>query len=584
VKPFNGEFDAGGPVMTSDDGECAAFMTAEPLAGPQDEDQQSDIYLRCPGTTTLVSGGTYTPPDEEDLPAELDAMNPHARQVVFDSEQTLNYEDRDRGGPDVYEWYYGKTILASEGPGEPYFPPPEKSEFLAFVPIGLGRVFFITAEPLVAEDTDNSPDIYERQLEVPDYLRIYSTVEGTTRLVSLGSKSGSGPFTPSFHAVSADGSRVLFTTAEQLVNSDTDSSVDLYERIGGSATRLVSAGQINGNGAFDVSAQGDGERPLFTTAEQLVPADSDSEPDLYERVSNRTQLLSTAVPDPSAPDLRTNPASPSNVDTPSLTGTADPDSTIEVFTGAGCEGSPTATGTVAELESSGLQVTVPDNTTTEFSARAANEGGTPSPCSSPITYVEDSIPDSIALGGVDPKSPANLDLPRVTGSTEPDATVRLFADGSCQGAVAGTGAGIQLSGPGLRVQVPDNTTTQISAIAVDVAGNPSACSAPLTYTEDSIAPGTKILAGPAGKTTNRTPAFRLHVSEAGAYPICKLDGAPPKRCSLFYRVERLSFGRHRISIAGVDPAGNVDPTPATRSWKVVRARRHHSLRARGGRQ
>jgi hypothetical protein len=579
VKPFNGEFDAGGPVMTSDDGDCTVFMTAEPLAGEQDDDQQSDIYMRCGGTTTLVSGGTYTPPNQGGHPVELDAFNPHAKQVVFDSEQILNYEDRDATGPDVFEWYYGKTIMASQGPAEPYFPPPEAAEFLAFAPVGYGRVYFSTAEPLVAEDTDGSPDIYERELEVPDYGRLYSRAEGTTRLASLSLKSISGPFTPTFYTVSADGSRVLFTTAEQLVNSDTDGSVDLYERLGGYTTRLLSAGQINGNGALDVSARGDGERPLFTTAEQLVPGDTDSEPDLYERVATRTQLLSTAVPDPSAPGLSgTSPASPSNVNNPSVRGTAEPGSTIDVFAGATCAGEPIASGTAADFGSVGLTVSVPDNSTTEFTAHTVNADGIAGPCSSPIEYVEDSTAGPASLVGVRPGGPANDNLPLVSGTAEGDATVLLFADAACHGSAAARGSGAELVSAGVGIPVPDDSTTSISAVAIDPAGNASACAGPLTYTEDSTAPQTKIVEGPGRRSHDRTPSFKVHSDDAGAHFTCSVDAKALRRCPPFFLLPRLALGRHEVTIAAVDRAGNVDATPARKSWRLVRKRhrRGHS--------
>jgi hypothetical protein len=232
-----------------------------------------------------------------------------------------------------------------------------------------------------------------------------------------------------------------------------------------------------------------------------------------------------------------------------------------------------ASGSIAEFASPGLRVSVADNSTMQFSARAVNDEGTSGPCSSPITYVEDSMPGAVAITGIDPAGPANQNLPRVTGSAEADATVRLFANPSCQGPAAGGGTGAQLAA-GLPVRVPDNATSAISAIAIDVAGNASPCSSPLSYTEDSRAPETKILDGPRRVSTVRRPAFRLHLTEPGSYPICKLDRHPAKRCTIFYRLEKLSLGRHRISIAAVDTAGNVDPTPAVRSWKVVRPKHH----------
>ncbi len=104
------------------------------------------------------------------------------------------------------------------------------------------KVFFHTTESLLSSDTDSSQDVYERS-------------GGTTTLVSQGQINANGAFEASFAGASSDGSRVFLQTAEELVNGDTDSSQDVYERSGG-VTTLVSQGQINGNGASFASFAG----------------------------------------------------------------------------------------------------------------------------------------------------------------------------------------------------------------------------------------------------------------------------------------------------------------------------------------
>ena len=111
--------------------------------------------MRFGNTTTLVSDGSYNP-NEGEFPVVLDAMDPRANQVVMSSRQVLNEEDRDKTGPDVFEWFYDKTILVSQGPFEPFIQSPYTAEFLDYSPGGYGVVFFSSDGPLVAEDTDNS--------------------------------------------------------------------------------------------------------------------------------------------------------------------------------------------------------------------------------------------------------------------------------------------------------------------------------------------------------------------------------------------------------------------------------------------
>jgi hypothetical protein len=116
----------------------------------------------------------------------------------------------------------------------------------------------------------------------------------TTALVSAGQINGNGAFDAEWGGVSDDGTHDFFRTQEQLVPADTDSSYDIYERFN-NMTSLVSAGQINGNGAFDAVFRDnspDGSKVWFETREKLVSADTDNSIDVYERSGGVTTLVS----------------------------------------------------------------------------------------------------------------------------------------------------------------------------------------------------------------------------------------------------------------------------------------------------
>jgi len=68
-------------------------------------------------------------------------------------------------------------------------------------------------------------------------------------LVSTGPEGGNAAIDVANFGISPDGSRSFFTTAERLVPADTDDQLDLYQRAGGSTT-LVSTGPTGGNGPF----------------------------------------------------------------------------------------------------------------------------------------------------------------------------------------------------------------------------------------------------------------------------------------------------------------------------------------------
>jgi hypothetical protein len=116
-----------------------------------------------------------------------------------------------------------------------------------------------------------------------------------TDLVSPGAVNGNGPLDATWGGSSADGTHVFFTTQEQLSVADTDSKYDVYERFNG-VTTLLSAGAINGNGAFDAGFSGasaDGSRVYFQTAEKLVSSDTDNVIDVYERAGGVTTQITT---------------------------------------------------------------------------------------------------------------------------------------------------------------------------------------------------------------------------------------------------------------------------------------------------
>jgi len=110
-------------------------------------------------------------------------------------------------------------------------------------------------------------------------------------LFVLGSTTFAGAAVPLFNGASEGGDVVFFTTTEQLVPGDTDSRVDIYQRsfepaVGDYVTRQLSTGPRGGNDAVDALFQKvakGGTRIFFQTAEPLVGADTDRNTDVYAR-------------------------------------------------------------------------------------------------------------------------------------------------------------------------------------------------------------------------------------------------------------------------------------------------------------
>ncbi len=235
----------------------------------------------------------------------------------------------------------------------------------------------------------------------------------------------------------------------------------------------------------------------------------------------------TTPPDttaPGAPSLTsTDPASPSNASTtPTVAGSAEPGSTVRIYAGLSCDTTTTPLATVAASPAGAFSapVTVAPNSSTTFFATATDAAGNPSPCSlPPLPYVHDSLaPAAPALASTDPASPSGTGTPIVSGTAEPGSSVRTYTDAACAGAVAGTGTADGGGDFEVATTVPADTASAIRATATDAAGNPSACSAPLAYTEDSTAPAEPAVVSttpPSPSATDTTPQVSV-TGEPGA--------------------------------------------------------------------
>lgn len=291
-------------------------------------------------------------------PAEYAGSSADGSKVFFTTAAKLVPGDTDNGFVDVYERFY------SEAPGVEAYVTREISTgptggndshdvtFNAVSSDG-SKVFFSTAESLVAEDTDKVRDVYER-----------NTVTGETILVSGGSPScapcGNRETPVTFVGATPSGSKVFFTTDEKLTEADSDEASDVYVREPSAAgPTLATPG-----GAAPVTFQGasaDGTKVIFETADKLAAGDGDNETDIYERdlTGETTKLVSTTGTCPApllaeecAPIYRATTADGSRVffeTRAQLTG-ADHDTSQDVYEWSFSSGTPTLVSTSEEGE------------------------------------------------------------------------------------------------------------------------------------------------------------------------------------------------------------------------------------------
>ena len=519
----------------SGDGSHVFFETNDRIS-LQDTDSSQDVYDWSDGVATRASTG----PDGGNGTANalFAGSSPSGDSVFFETDESLLVTDTD-GAQDIYQRSAGETRLISSGAancGGSSCDISARVVRINGVPSGVfdggGKVFFLSREKLAGEDEDEAFDVYMRDIAAD-----------TTTLVSQADSScptpgcGSGAFDADFARASASGSRAFFVTDESLVPADTDSRADVYERSGG-VTTLVSAGadEIYGNGPFDAQLHGvseDGSRAFFVTKERMAQTDDFlGENDVYMRSSGGTLLVSvgndpTLVLGPPPPALQgTDPPSPNPSTQPAIVGQAAAGALIKIYTNPDCTGELAAKSGTAE--------------------QLASPG-------LPVTTVAVGSRTGFwataeAEGIISPCS-AGIFYTQQSESTQPPPPGDPPPD-------SGTGGGGD-SGDG------DSGTGTGST-----GGLPRFHSGGIAF----VTPKVQITFGPAFKTRKRRAVFRFvdATGQPGTRFICKRDRRRWRSCRSPARMKRLRPGKHRFAVKAVNAAGTWQARPIRRKFKVVR--------------
>lgn len=85
---------------------------------------------------------------------------------------------------------------------------------------------------------------------------------------------------------------------------------------------------------------------------------------------------------------------------------------------------------------------------------------------------------------------------------------------------------------------------------------------------DIALPETLITAAPKKKTSKHTATLEFGSTEQGSSFACSLDHRSFKPCTSPHKLRNLSSGKHSFEVRAIDAAGNLDPTPASRAWRI----------------
>ena len=275
--------------------------------------------------------------------------------------------------------------------------------------------------------------------------------------------------------------------------------------------------------------------------------------------TDQTPALRTWTVDttPPASPAITSPEEGATISSGTLTisGTAEPGSIVELFDGVASKGvTATSLGGSWSKVVSGLA-----DGSHAFTAMSTDAAGNASGLSSARTVaVDTTIPDtSIETGPSNPT--AATDATFEFAANEPGATFQCRLDG---------GAWATCTSPETRGALAEGAHT-FEVRAIDAAGNTDASPAVWTWSVDLTAPDTNVDSGPADPTAETQADFIFSTDDPSATFECILDGGGWAPCSSPEALTGLAAGTHTFEVRAVDPAGNVDPTPATHSWTVT---------------
>jgi hypothetical protein len=130
---------------------------------------------------------------------------------------------------------------------------------------------------------------------------VYLREGGITSLLSKGPAGGNAHgYDAEVVGQSDDARRIVIRTPERLTPDDTDAQFDLYVRGAGQTVKVTP-----GNGAYEarfVGVSADGGTVVFTTEERLTADDTDSRADAYRVAAGKLARVSTGPRGGNSPD------------------------------------------------------------------------------------------------------------------------------------------------------------------------------------------------------------------------------------------------------------------------------------------
>jgi len=206
----------------------------------------------------------------------------------------------------------------------------------------------------------------------------------------------------------------------------------------------------------------------------------------------------------------------------------------------------------------------------EFRVRAidpaGNLDGTPATHNWTIQAPPDTTAPETSIAG-QPPSPSNSTSATFTFGGTDNETPQSLLVFQCRVDSQSESAFVSCSSPRVVSALSQGSHT-FQVRAIDLAGNRDLTPAAFAWTVDTSAPDTTIGSGPPSSTTSASASFSFTASQSGSTFQCSLDGAAFEACTSPRSYSGLAAGSHQFRVRAIDAAGNVDASPAARSWTI----------------
>lgn len=248
-----------------------------------------------------------------------------------------------------------------------------------------------------------------------------------------------------------------------------------------------------------------------------------------------------------------------------VTGTAEPGSTVKVLEGAAVKGTTTAGGAGAYS----VTIAFADGAHT-IAVTATDAAGNASARSDSRTFTVDTIAPAapVFTAPAQGSAVATSDVP-LAGTAEAGSTVRIY-----EGAALAAETAADPTGAWSAVLTLADGLHTLTATATDAAGNISAVSAARTFTVDTIAPAAPAITSPADGATLTSGLVRLAGTAEPGATVRVLEGTTLKAQAIagatgdWSATGSFASGAHTVAAVARDRAGNASPPSAEISFTI----------------